>query len=153
MLRSLSALDHPPNARGTASEPLCSIRNTATRWLTTVNYDLLISQDKLVVIRGISWRTAGRDLSAGHAAGSQTAAGLMRVEHASAIPEAELLAQHTGNRIVRAGEVKTARLGRRIKIAHMKIRLKNGKRLTYKWLGWPSHYGDYHEIHRHWRIS
>ena len=43
-----------------------AVKNTAKRWLTTVNYDLLIYQDKLVVARGISWRTFADDLTEAH---------------------------------------------------------------------------------------
>ena len=36
--------------------PVFALKNTATRWATTVNYDLLIYQDTMVVARGLSWK-------------------------------------------------------------------------------------------------
>lgn len=136
----------PANQQSTASTVQCSVRNTATRWLTTVNYDLLIFDDKLVVSRGISWRTAPSDLAAGHKAGSLKAADHKRVQHTATVPEDVLLSEDAGNRVVSPEAVRCARLRRRMKLARLEVELKAGDKLKFMWLDLSSRNGDYNEI-------
>ena len=127
---------------------ICSVRNTATRWLTTENYDLVNFDDRLVVSRGISLKTARRDIDAGRVAGPQLAADRERLARAARVPIDELLAPDAGNRVVWPQEVERVAVSRRMKFAKSKIQLAGGGQLKYIWLDSAIRNGDYGEIRR-----
>jgi hypothetical protein len=102
------------------SPPLYVVRNAATRWLTTVNYDLFIYADRLVSVQGLTVAGAmarhrqqaaerrrsklpAPPLSQSRAA--QVAWAEQRVSEAMGRTDAQLLARARGNRVVRWAEV------------------------------------------------
>jgi hypothetical protein len=135
-----------PNESSASAAPLYAARNTATRWLTTVNYDLLIYDDRLVVTRGISWKTAPDDLRARRKAGSAKGAGEQRVAKAAATPIDEMTDRDGSNRVVPADEVTRATLKRGIMLARLQLELRNGDQLRYSWVHRGSVNGEYARI-------
>ncbi len=135
--------------------------NAATRHLTTVNYDLIIYDDRLVIARGISWRATPRHLAAHAAEGRRRrraglrrrpnemasgAAGGKRVAEAQAIPIDELLSRDAGNRVVEADELACATLSVGVIMVRLCLVLHSGDRLRYTWLNWSSANGEYARI-------
>src|SRR4051812_15486326 len=103
--------------------PVCTVKNTAKGWATSVNYDLLIYNDRLIVARGLSlvsglrevWRN--REESFGHRIDHDA-----RVAATAAKSGDELSSADPGNRLIMASEIESARL-RRGPICSLRLKL------------------------------
>jgi len=126
------------------------LRALAERWLTTVNYDVLIYPDSLLVVRGLSWRAFpdyrkerqegrehGRPASDVHVA---------RVRRASETPMEQLLAADRRNRMIQTDEIVYAPLKRRWGFCALTIHVIDGERLKFTWVNNSRRNGDYNEI-------
>jgi hypothetical protein len=141
--------------------PVCAIRNAVfvvgdglsalrQRWLTTVNYDVLIYPDGLVVARGLSWSefpAYRRERQEGREQGQSSAdIHVARVRRASETPMKELLAADRRNRIIQTEQIVTAWLKRRWGFCTLTIHVRAGERLKLKWLNLSRVNGDCDEI-------
>ena len=117
--------------------PVFALKNTATRWATTVNYDLLIYQDTMVVARGLSWKGFTEEQFESRAIGLKPTS-FERDEHrltlTSETPLEELLTADSGNRLIRTADIASAKLGRRFGICTLRLTLQGGESLKYMWM-------------------
>jgi hypothetical protein len=141
--------------------PVCAIRNAGfvvgdglsalrQRWLTTVNYDVLIYLDGLVVARGLSWSgfpAYRKERQEGREQGRSSAdIHVARVRRASETPMEQLLAADERNRMIQTDQIVTAWLKRRWGFCALTIHVSAGERLKFAWLNLSRVNGDYDEI-------
>jgi hypothetical protein len=122
-----------PAAGGSVAGPIGSIKNTATRWMTGVNYDLLIYRERIVVARGFSYRDVKEHRQALRDADVREA-NAARVARAAALDEVALLAQDPGNRVIPVEEIASAILSQRLGICTLRLELASGERVKYRWM-------------------
>ena len=125
------------------------MKNTAARLATTVNYDLLIYADRIVVARGLSLRGSVAEERLLSDATGVTRSGLERDEErltrTSERQLEDLLAADEGNRLIRASDIASANLKRRFGICTLTLDLEGGESLKYRWLNSASAAADYEQ--------
>ena len=134
-------------------EPLYIVRNTALRWLTTTNYDLLIRETTLASVRGLQLRselTEARIDAAVYGKGDRAdrearmrARQDERIADAAVLSEAELLARAPDNMVVPVEAISAARVTRRFGLCKLAATLDDGRRLTWRWM---NRSGPYEEV-------
>jgi hypothetical protein len=135
--------DQPPE--GVLGLPVYAIKNTAKRWLTTVNYDLLIYDDKIVIARGISWKSTPREVAQRRSLGlSARETDEARVHQAAFSSGERLRESDASNRLIPAAAVLGATLVRGSILSRLELELGGGERMRFMWLRW-SRNADYAE--------
>jgi hypothetical protein len=136
---------HPEGVLGL---PVYAIKNTARRWLTMVNYDLLIYDDKIVVARGISWKSVPMEYAQKQSFGltgrERDEARVHKVVFSSGEPPRE---SDASNRLIPTAAVLGARLVHGSILARLELELSGGERMRFMWLNW-SRNADYAEARR-----
>lgn len=120
--------------------------NTAARWLTTVNHDLLIYEDKLVIARGLAVRGSLTEARESRAVlGRKRSTLEINNERIRATSESQLeeLLAVDGNRLIRPSDIATATLKRRFGICTLTLNLQTGQSLKYRWMNSASLATDY----------
>lgn len=108
--------------------PVFAVKNTARRWATTVNYDLLIYDDRILVARGLSYRDAAPErpfTPEVHEA---------RVQSVASLSVEEVLSRDAGNRLIWSADIAVARLTRWFGICTFRLKLLTGEHLKYMWM-------------------
>jgi len=129
-------------------QPVFVVVNAAARWLTTINYDLLIYEDKVVVARGIALRGSLTEARESRAVLGRRRSSLeMNEERVRSTSERELdeLLAVKGNRLIRASDIASATLKRRFGICTLRLKLQTGENLKYKWMNSASLATDYEQ--------
>jgi hypothetical protein len=128
--------------------PVFAVKNTAARWATTINYDLLIYEDKLVVARGLALRGSLDEARVSRAVLGRKRSPLEgneeRVRGTSERQLEELLAVK-GNRLIKASDIASANLKRRFGICTLTLNLQAGERLKYRWMNSASLATEYEQ--------
>jgi hypothetical protein len=135
-------------------EPLYVVPNTARRWLTVVNHDLLISESRLVSIRSVSPRSAYAEFQVdralqGKVKGTSAARERIhsweerRLREALELTDAELLGRAPDNAIIALAEISAARLTMGRRFCKLGVRLEDGSR--QRWI-WSSRYAPVEEV-------
>jgi hypothetical protein len=124
-------------------EPLYAVRNTSRGWLTTVNHELFLYEDRLVSVRGATLRSGTaaarkRSKESGQASIKEDWAGLSedadrRVADVLATPEAAVL-ERRDSALVAVDDVAEARLARRIGICKLVLKTRDGRKLAWRWM-------------------
>ena|ERR1700720_4178552 len=131
---------HGPN--DPPGPPLLTIYNTAERWLTLKNYDLLFYEHHLLIVLGLNTRNLRREMrrrrevrQAGfHRPLSHVPAGnAERSANIAGTAVSDILTAERGNRLVPLEEVQSAVLSRRLGICRLKLRLTDQTRLRFIW--------------------
>jgi hypothetical protein len=123
--------------------PLLTIYNTARRWWTVKNYDLVIYDRAVLIVLGIRLDSLVREMrrrrEARHLEGTRglgariSAANDERSATIATTPLPVLLAADPGNRLVGLDEIQSARLSRRLGISTLRLELSDGIRLRFLW--------------------
>jgi hypothetical protein len=134
-------------------EPLYIVRNTALRWLTMTNYDLLIRETALASARGLhvkSELTEARIDAAVYGKGNFAERGArlhareeQRIAEVAVLSDAELLARAADNIVVPVEAITAARVSRRLGLCKLAATLDDGRRVTWRWM---NRYGPYEEV-------
>jgi hypothetical protein len=136
--------------------PVFAVKNAARRWATTVNYDLLIYDDRILVARGLSYRDAAPELGSyaretRAAARTRRETGIdvervrperpftpevheARVQSVASLSVEEVLSKDAGNRLIWSVDIAVARLTRWFGICTFRLKLLTGERLKYMWM-------------------
>jgi hypothetical protein len=118
--------------------PVFVVTNTAVRWATTINYDLLLYEDKLVVARGFELRRSVKEeLFLRDVVGVERSSAERNEERVRKTAEQqleELLAADENNRVIRAWEIASASLKHRLGICSLRLTLRTGEKLKYRWM-------------------
>ena len=128
--------------------PVFAVKNTAARWATTINYDLLIFEDKIVVARGLSFPGSVGEERLRDSVGVKRSAlerNDDRVRDTSERQLEELLAADGGNRLIRVSDIASANLKRRFGTCTLTLNLQTGASLKYRWLNSGSFATDYEQ--------
>ena len=123
--------------------PLLTIYNTAGRWLTLKNYDLLVYENALLIVLGLTARNLGREMRRRRETRkarfrrplSHVPAGnAERSANIAATPVPAILAADHGNRLVPLDEIESAVLSRRLGTCKLELRLQDETRPRFIWL-------------------
>jgi hypothetical protein len=130
----------PVGTGNRSKEPLYTIRNTATRWLTLTNYDLLVYEDVLVA----SVVSYGSHFEAAKiAAGSSRALTDRGLDDERVAAAARAGRNETAARVViRADETAAARLSKRMGVVILRLELLHGRDWKFIWLN-AERWADY----------
>jgi hypothetical protein len=128
-------------------EPLFVVPNTATRWVTAANYDLLIWETRFASVRGLTMKSVieddriermilgkGRRKTWREATARQQGLAGERAETAVRLSEPELLARAPGNIVLDWSAIAAARLTKRTGLCTMRLTLADGRRLKWQWM-------------------
>jgi hypothetical protein len=126
--------------------PRLTIPNASRRWLTTVNYDLLVFDDRLVALKGLTLKggaaQARTDQRVRRALGApaeesswarQRARDEERVA-AAAVDAAVASSDRPDRIVVRFDDVRQARLTKRFGIVALRLTLEDGSSHRWMWM-------------------
>ncbi|HWX96191.1 MAG TPA: hypothetical protein VNZ01_04995 [Solirubrobacteraceae bacterium] len=122
--------------------PRLTIYNTAERWLTLKNYDLVFYENAVLIVLGLTARNLRREMRRRREvrrAGfrrplSHVPAGnAERSAYIAATPVPATLAEDRGNRLVPLDEIESAGLSRRLGMCKLKLRLTDETHATFIW--------------------
>ena len=125
-----------------SAEPLYTIRNTATRWLTLTNYDLLLYEDALVA-SVVTFRSHVEADRRRKRAGERTGVRRTftdrslddeRVDAAAATSPDEIAAEDARGAITRSDDVVAARLSKRMGVVTLRLELARSSDRKFMWL-------------------
>ena len=149
-----------PGSHNDLGAPLLAIYNTAKRWLTTtINYDVVLYDHAILIVRGLSWRDMRQEMQrrkkeatragdSGGLAARTAGANAYRSAIIATTPVTAILAADPGNRLVPYEEIESAALRRRLGSCTLKLRLTDGTRLKFIWLNSRSLNADYDDVTR-----
>jgi len=136
-------------------EPLYVVRHTSLRWLTTVNHELFIWENKFASIRGLTLKSGLNDARIdttirGKVASSDAKARTRewadeRVASALELSENELLMQAPDNMMFETSAITAARLTKHFGICKLSVTLDDGRRLRWRWMN-SAMCGRYEEV-------
>jgi hypothetical protein len=123
--------------------PRLAIYNTAYRWLTLKNYDLLFHEHVLLIVLGLTTHNLPREMRRRREArragfrrplSHVPAANAERSANIAAMPVSAILAADSGNRLVPLQQIESAVLSRRFGNCTLALRLRDKTRPRFKWL-------------------
>jgi hypothetical protein len=123
--------------------PLLTIYNTARRWLTLKNYDLVLYEHAMLIVLGLTVGNVGREKqrrrevrkAGARGVGAQVPAGnAERSAKIAVTPFTTILAADRGNRLVHLEEIASAVLTRRLGVCKLRLHLTDGTQLKFIWL-------------------
>jgi hypothetical protein len=135
--------------------PLLTIYNTAQRWLTLKNYDLVLYEQAVLIALGLNLRNLGREKrrrrevrrAGARGLGAQVPAGnAERSAEIAATPVPAILASDPGDQLVRLGEIEAAVLSRRLGHCKLRLNLSGNTRLQFLWLNSSRMNADYADV-------
>ena len=125
-----------------SAEPLYTIRNTATRWLTLTNYDLLLYENALVAsvvpfrsnVEAVRRRKRAGERPGVRRTFTDRSLDDKRVDAAAATSPDEIAAEDARGAIVRSDDVVAARLSKRMGVVTLRLELARSSDRKFMWL-------------------